>query len=88
MHIGVLVMAFMSIMPCVVLIARPRKDSEALFWTLWLLILVIVGVLMLMQLPRPKIFGGEYRGAVGGADSPEMWLCVMGDCVSGLSNPR
>lgn len=60
MDIGILVLAFMSIMPCVVLISRPRKDSEAMFWTVWLLGIFVVGVVMLTQLPLPKIFGGEY----------------------------
>lgn len=60
LHIGVVVLAFMSLLPCVVLISRPRKDSEAMFWTIWLLGIIIVGVVMLLQLPVPKIFGGSY----------------------------
>ncbi|MFG0293488.1 MAG: hypothetical protein ACF8MJ_10110 [Phycisphaerales bacterium JB050] len=60
LHIGILVLAFMSIMPCVVLISRPRKDSEAMSWTIWLLVIIIVGVIMLLQLPVPKIFGGTH----------------------------
>lgn len=48
LHIGVLVMA---LMPCAVLISRPRKDSESMFWTIWLLGIIIVGVVLLTQLP-------------------------------------
>lgn len=57
LHIGILVLAFMSLLPCVVLISRPHKDSEAMFWTFWLLI--IIGVTMPLQLPIPIFVGGQ-----------------------------
>lgn len=60
MHIGLCVLMFTGALAAIWHVFKAKNDKHALFWVSFMLTHLLIGLLLLMTLPLPAIFGGKY----------------------------